>query len=105
MDLLLSFLAARQPGLPEALGELFGYAWLLLIAVGGLALLVLAPVLVRFFWYRHIYLGRSGALEELTTQVRRIADAIEGRQAVAPGERQADKKPDGRHVSTSMFGR
>lgn len=77
--------------------------------VWGLVMFVGTPILlyaaIRFFWYRHVYVGKSKELEKLIWQLHRVASALEKTNGdQVPIDQSAVTGADS-SVHLSMFGR
>lgn len=66
---------------------------------------VLMYAMIRFFWYRHVYVGRSQELEKLIWQLHRIASAMEKTDNPPKGGVAPIAEPNQHPVHLSMFGR
>lgn len=75
------------------------------IALFMLAAPIIVVLLIRFLWYRHVYVGRSQELDKLVWQLHRIASALEARQVAAPQDAAPAAAPPQRPMPMSMFGR
>jgi hypothetical protein len=85
-------------------GGLFYFLSILFALFMIVALPILVVTAIRFFWYRHVYVGRSAELDKLVWQLHRIASALEQHQVAPPNGTLAEPaQPHG--VALSMFGR
>ena len=97
-------LATIDP-LTRALGDFAFYAMTILAWVVLIGTPVLFYVAIRFFWYRHVYIGKSKELEKLIWQLHRIATTLEHQAGVSHPSEQPGTEHNGSGVHLSAFGR
>ncbi len=77
----------------------------LMVLAGFAALVLIYWAMAMFLRKRFVILYHSKALDELTSELRGIRQALERAHPKPELEAKPAEKPDGRQVSSSMFGR
>ena len=89
----------------NTLGPVTALAFGIIIWLFILGTPVLFFAAIRFFWYRHVYIGRSKELEKLIWQMHRIATALEHQAGVVYPMEQPGTEHHDSGVHLSAFGR